>query len=165
MNRAVAVGIATIGLLVLLIAAWSQGPASPPAIAAVSASHPSADAAAALDACTIVILDPARGTGFGIGVVDRMGLVAPGRDVPRYVPVGNAPEVKTDAPLWVIVTNDRWLSFPLAPGSIRNATCIWRDQRGDPLWFATGDRMIEGGRIETPFPDEQPTLTLPTLAP
>ena len=142
--------------------------ASLPAMAAVSASKPSAEAMRALDACGITNFDPARntsGTIYGIGIVTGMGLVTPGRDAGKYAPIGPAPELDTDKPLWVITTDAEWRSAPLAAGEVRNATCVVEDVAGaDSIWFVTGDERVDG-IITTPVPLWPATLRLPSLAP
>lgn len=121
----------------------------------------------ALDACGITRFEsdhPGVMAELGIDVVDRMGLVTPGRDANRFAPLGNAREIKTDSPAWVIVTKG-WIELPLAPGRLLDATCVVTVGRWEePSWFATGGREIDGG-FRTPFPQPSPDLALPTLAP
>jgi hypothetical protein len=133
-------------------------------IAPVSASHPSADAAAALDACSIVYSRPGFSGGFGVGIVSGMGEITPGRDATRYAAIGNAPELQTDQPLWVITTSGT-IYLPLA-GEMTDATCVVA--QGDwlrPLWFATGPVRGSSGTLITPMPQPQAVMRLPALAP
>ena len=139
------------------------------AIDQISASSPTKDAAAALDACGITNFNPDQpgkvAANFGTGIVTGMGLVTPGRDANKYAPLGSAPEIQTDSPIWVITTNSDWISFPTVNGELRNATCVvpagdW----GRATWFATGDVRIDNA-VVTPKPELPPTLRLPALAP
>lgn len=147
--------------------AGSDVPQVDASIEVVSASTPSAAAAAALDACGITNFNPDQpgrvSANFGIGVVSGMGLVVPGRNANNYAPLGSAPEIQTDKPLWVITTGDAWLSFPLVAGELQHATCVVPDEPGAvPTWFATGN-VRNGDVIVTPPPFDQPSLRLPEL--
>lgn len=133
----------------------------------VSRSEPGPDAAAALDACGITNFNPDQpgkvSANLGIDVVAGMGLIKPGRDAAKYAPLGKAPEIQTDDALWVITTNDTWLSFAGVSAELQHATCVVPDQHWEsPSWLTTGD-VRSGELVVTPPPVEQPVLRLPEL--
>lgn len=131
----------------------------------VSRSSISPGAAQALEACGIAKTSADDGSLFSLDVVTGMGLVTPGRDANRYAPIGNASEIKTDKPAWIITT-EGWLTLgPFAAGPARNPTCfVVAGEWDDFAWFVTGDQQI-GEAVVTPFPQPSPDLTLPALAP
>jgi hypothetical protein len=136
------------------------GPPIDATIAPVSASHPSADAAAALTACGIVRSD---GYGYGIGIVSGMGLVSPGRNANRYAAIGNTPETQIDSPLWVITTSGN-VELPLG-GTLTDPTCIVAPGSTRRLWLVTGPSVGTNGVSTTPMPQPPAVLRLPPLAP
>jgi hypothetical protein len=131
-------------------------------IVPVSASHPSSDAAAALEACGF-LTPGGNGIGYSLGIVSGMGLVSPGRNANFYAPIGNTPEVKTDAPLWVITTSGR-VDLVLA-GTLIDGTCIVAPGSTNPLWLATGPFVSDNGVSSTPMPQPPAVRRLPPLAP
>jgi hypothetical protein len=141
-----------------------------PAIEPVSGSHPSPEAAAALAACGFANFDPQHSGAGGLDIhrVAGMGKVTPGRNVTKYAPLAGTPEIATDEPLWVIVTDDAWITLGWDADGHRGATCTVPDgDWGQSIWFVTGDSRKTDGTIETPrtAPGVRPTWRLPPLAP
>jgi hypothetical protein len=124
------------------------------AIAPVSRSNPSLEAAAALKLCGV--------NRIGIDHVAQMGEIPSARDAARYVPLhGIEPELQTSGSAWLIVFSGKidlghayWAQDPI---------CAVID--GTPTFFEPGPY----GRGDTtevpPTPPIQPTQPLPTLAP
>lgn len=138
-------------------------------IAQVSLSRPSANAAAALDACGIVYSLPGHeGKGIGADKVSGFGLVARGPDVGNYAAIGPAPQLQTDDAAWVVATSG-WIATTLSDQAngieSKDPTCIvLESDLATGYWFSTGD-VRQGTLLVTPLPFKQPSLRLPALAP
>jgi hypothetical protein len=121
----------------------------------VSATSPSADARAALEACGAY----AR----GLDTVAAMGEIPSARLAPTYVPLwGVEPEIQTDSPAWIVVFNGRielgrgyWAEDPVCVVIGGVATTFM------PGPYGRGDE-----RTDPPSPPSGgPTRSLPPLAP
>jgi hypothetical protein len=100
---------------------------------------------------------------LGIGLVNGMARITPGRDASKYAPLGYPPEYNIDGPVWVIATHG-WIDLILGP-RVRGATCVVIDgDWGRPAWRG-GDEQLSDGRIATPEPEPAPVYALPSLAP
>jgi hypothetical protein len=127
-----------------------------PSLVAVSASHPSAEAAAVFATCRI-------GEWIPIREVAGMAKLPAASDLTHYVPLtGRGPELKEPGPLWVIQIN----------GDLTMRSEIWTD----PIYFVTNSDFgyLGTGRItntatgKTPQPEAPavaPDRSLPPLAP
>ena len=130
----------------------------PTGVVGVSASHPSADAAAAMEACQVGQLIP-------LTQVVGMARLASARDVPRYVPLtGREPEIQTDAPAWVIqVSGD---VSAVRNGEVwKDPTCVVIDDQSG--FYATGRvTNVASGKVSAPGPPAiPPDSKLPPLLP
>jgi hypothetical protein len=127
-------------------------------IEAVSASHPSASAAEALESCGI--------TGeYGVGTdkVAGMGHLERARDAPRYVNLtGKEPEIQVDKPAWVIQLQGE-VVLPRGFGTALDPTCVVID--GVHYLFMTGPYTTNGETTQPLQPERPPDLLLPPLAP
>ncbi len=132
-------------------------------VAAVSRSSPSPEAAAALATCGISNFDASVSEG-DTAKVSAMGLVSPASDASLYAPLGNAIELRTTTPAWVIVTSGWRITAPNGE-RLKDSTCVvLEDQMDVPIWYVTG-AADNGHGIETPAPQPQPVRVLPSLAP
>jgi hypothetical protein len=131
-----------------------------PAIEPVSRTEPGAGAAAALKAC-------------GIGRLPRldqiagMGLVPRARDVPRYARMfGTEPELRTDAPAWVIQLAGRidyrvyWADNPVCVVIDGRSWIFAPEAYGGPN-AETGEDAVNPNPSNAP----DPPFRLPPLAP
>jgi hypothetical protein len=127
-------------------------------IAAVSLSDPSPEAADALRICQVT-------ENLGPDLVSGMGRIDHAREVVRYAPLtGLEPEIKTDAPAW-IVTFKGEVPMPMTGEIWIDPTCIVVG--GDGGFYATGPVQILSSKVTvTPVPaKQQPDLALPPLLP
>lgn len=126
-------------------------------LVAVSASHPSAAAADAMDKCHI-------GDMIAIEKVAGMAELPSAADLLRYAPLtGREPQLKEAGPVWVIQIK----------GDVRQmGNEIWTDPicvvtGSDHGYFATGPvTNTQTGKTDEPLaPALAPDRTLPSLAP
>jgi hypothetical protein len=127
-------------------------------IAAVSVSHPTPLASAAMQACGV------HDASLGVGRVAAMGLVPHARDVVRYVPfVGVEPVIQSDAPAFVIEFRGP-VGIPLAHETALDPVCLYIG--GGAGLYLTGGYTPDGGAPVTPLPDRsRPVMALPSPAP
>lgn len=127
-------------------------------IAPVSVSDPSAEAAEALRLCQVL-------DNYGSAKISGMGKIAHARDAVRYAAfTGLEPEIKTDAPAW-LVTFKGELAMPMSREIWIDPTCIVVG--GSPMFYATGPvRSTETGAVLSPLPAKQKAeFALPPLSP
>lgn len=124
---------------------------------AVSRSHPTQEALAALDLCHVT-------DGYGIDSVARMALVPHASVAGSYVPLtGREPYLQTQEPAWLILFG-KGIDMPMEDATWYGAFCAVVDQAAG--FYGTGDIVTNGGARTTPPPVEHPpTAALPTLAP
>jgi hypothetical protein len=133
-----------------------------PDIAPVSQSNPGPDAQVALDACLITDSTHRLASTLGVGIVEGMGEVVPAHDVSLYVPLtGREPEVRTDAPAWVIATRGV-VTIPFGD-TMRNPTCVVVEGRA--TWFVTDASSLDGDWVTAAPLPLPPTYRLPPLGP
>lgn len=91
----------------------------------------------------------------GIGRIDRA------RDAVKYAPFyGTEPDLRTDAPAWVITTKGE---VPLRGVLAVEPTCVVVDD--EAAWLLTGGANKDG-KFQPPLePQVSPTLRLPPLEP
>jgi hypothetical protein len=134
-------------------------PPTPPAvdgsIQPVSASQPSAEAKAALEACGVYDL--------GLEMVAGMGRLSQGKDAIRFGLSANAPQLQTQSPVWVIQLRGEVPQLRIGQ--------IWIDPictviDGAPGFYAAGPiRDLETRQIVRGYWPEPPMASLPSLAP
>lgn len=124
-------------------------------LAAVSRSNPGAAASEVLDLCYV--------DAFGVDAIAGMAEVPRARDLPMYVNlVGVEPEIRTDAPAWVISFRGK-VTLPRGLGWAIDPTCVVID--GERTLFLTGPHGRGDNQVDPlPVPNP-PTLALPPLAP
>lgn len=127
-----------------------------PSLAAVSAAHPSAEAAAVLTTCRI-------GEFIPIKEVAGMAKLPAASDLPHYVPLtGREPFLKEPGPLWVVQIK----------GDVPQRGEIWTN----PICFVTNSdfgmvgtgpitNLATGRTTEPEAPAVAPDRSLPALAP
>ena len=128
-----------------------------PSLAPVSASHPSAAAAAALESCGVP-------SPYPINQVVGMALISRARDLPRYVGLPDFQwEIQNDDPAWVIQFQGP-IAQPLISQTWTDPICVrFKAKSVNSGFFAAQPAMPVPGI--TPVPGIAPTLALPPLAP
>lgn len=129
-----------------------------PSVEPVSLTHPSSEAADALQICQI-------SDTIGANLVSGMGRINHARDAVRYAWLtGVEPEIQTDAPAW-IATFKGEVPMPMNGEIWVDPTCIVVS--GDGGFYATGPvKILSSDVTVTPLPAKQkPDLALPPLLP
>ena len=134
----------------------SSGASMTAGLAAVSRSHPSAEADAALTRCQIDL------TASRLKVT-AMGLLSNPKDAVRFVGLtGREPQLTDTGPMWLITTSGELIQ-PSGDGWTDPVCAVTTD---DALWYATG-QIKDGasGKIINPLPAAPADMVLPSLAP
>ena len=137
-------------------------------LTAVSRSNPEPAARAALDCCGITnFTQDHPGAVEFLDVLDQvagMALVPSARRADDFAPIGRAPELQIEDPIWIIQMRG-WITFPFAGNELESPTCVVVGGKwGGPLWFGTG-LLRRDGVVQTPWPGPSPIFRLPPLSP
>src|SRR4051812_25906267 len=127
-----------------------------PTLVAVSASHPSTEAADVLAKCRV-------GEFIPINQVAGMAKLPAASDLPHYVPLtGREPELKEPGPLWVIQIKG---DLSMRSGIWTDPICLVTNSEFGYMATGTTADYATGKTTQPEAPAVAPDRTLPPLAP